>query len=249
VIQVQSPWVSVQRGNESSSADYGRLLIHSEGMPAFMLRLRLEDGVIKFDNGFNSQPQTVTRYSGKRWEQVGSDLLCGIADVFQDVGIVVTGESASRSGGTVKVSTLTPNRRAKGLFLTQDWVPIDDPDRRHRAIYSLSDLYGEVYVPSCRETVEDVMSWTMWALKGESGYRSTVFPGNRKFRERLDSQSWEIHNGDLSRLVTTRCLERALFTMTMGPAAWQLFPGSIELAHLVRLADPVVARINTELTE
>jgi hypothetical protein len=37
--------------------------------------------------------------------------------------------------------------------------------------------------------------------------------------------------------------------MLSGPGAWLLFPGSLELSHLVRLADPVAARINTELTD
>jgi hypothetical protein len=214
-----------------------------------MLKLTIEGGVMKYDNGFIGDPQTVTRYAGERWEQVGSDLLCGIADVFPDVGIIVTGKSASRSNGTIKVSGLSPNRREDGIIARSDWQPIDEPDRRFRAVYSLSDSYGEVYVPSCRETVEDAMSWTLWSGKGEEGYRSTVFPGNREFRERLDSQSWEIHNGDLSDLVRTYCLERALFSMLAMPGAWWLFPASVELAHLVRLADPVVARINTELTD
>jgi hypothetical protein len=35
--------------------------------------------------------------------------------------------------------------------------------------------------------------------------------------------------------------------MISGPGAWLL--GSIELSHLLRLADPVVARINTEITD
>jgi hypothetical protein len=48
-----------------------------------MLRLALIDDSLRYVNGFNAKPWVVTRYLGERWEQIGPDLLCGIADVFR----------------------------------------------------------------------------------------------------------------------------------------------------------------------
>jgi hypothetical protein len=129
------------------------------------------------------------------------------------------------------------------------WAPIDLPDKRHKSVYSFSEAHGELYIPVCREAVEDVSEWTLFALQGEQGYRSIAFPENQQFQQRLRSRVWNVGDGDLSALVNEHCVNRALFQIEWGPGSWTLWPGSVDLSHLLRLADPVVARINTELTE
>jgi hypothetical protein len=212
-----------------------------------MLRLELHDGHLKYVNGFNASPWSVTRYHGEHWAQIASDLLCGVADVLQDVGIVTVGRSTCRSRGSVKYCAIAGSDNE---VLTQKrWVPIDAADRAHKSVYSLSEEHGELYVPNSREAVEEVSDWIMFVPDQEEGYKSIAFPDYNDFRKRLDGKSWNVRNGDLARFVNENCVERAYFYMLIGPSPWLLFPGSIELNQLVRLADPVAARINTELTD
>lgn len=212
-----------------------------------MLMLTLKDDRIIYVNGFNADPWTVTRYHGEHWEQVGSDLLCGVADVFQDVGIVATGISSSMPS-LEAVKTVSIRGNSMRIPVGERWAKIDAP-KANRAVYSFSDEHGWIFVPHSREAVEDVISWTMWALKEEQGFRSTAFLGYREFRQRLDFQPWEVQNGDLAAFVNDYCIERALFQMIASVGAWSFIPGSIRLTHLLRLADTVVARVNTELTD
>jgi hypothetical protein len=212
-----------------------------------MLRFDVHEGHLQYANGYNAEPMSVTRYFGERWEQVASDILCGIADVFQDVGLVTIGRSTSRSRRSVKCYSLTPDENER-LELDR-WVPIDAGERVHKAVYSLSEEYGELYVPDCREAVEQIAEWVMFAPVNEEGYRSIAFPGYRDFRKRLDGESWNVHNGDLAAFANEMCVEKAYFQMLWGPGVGWHFPGSIELTHLIRLMDPVVARINTTLSE
>lgn len=212
-----------------------------------MLLLTVEDGWLRYDNGFNAAPLTVTRYYGERWEQVGSDLLCGIADVFQDVGIVATGRSDSITSETLSVVSTDGNSR---LRPTGDrWVPIDTADKKGKAIYAFTPEQSDwLFVPNCREAVEELMSWIMFRPTGE-GFRASAFLGYSTFRQQLESDNWRGQAVALATLVRERCLDKALFYTESGPGTWFVYPGAIELAHLLRLAEPVVARINTELTD
>lgn len=212
-----------------------------------MLKLRLEQDFLKYENGWNASPSSVTRYHGERWVQVASDLMCGVADVLQDVGIVTIGRSTCREVGSVKYCSLAEN--GQGALRHKRWVPIDVADRSHKSVYSLSEEHGELYVANSREAVEDVAEWTMFAPGGEEGYRSIAFPAYKSFRKHLDQETWNVNDGDLASFVTDSCVRAAYFHMISGPGTWLLFPGSIELGHLIRLADPVVARINTALTD
>jgi hypothetical protein len=216
-----------------------------------MLMLTLKDDRITYTNGFNATPFTVTRYHGEHWEQVGSDLLCGVADVFQDVGVVATGKSSSMPS-LEAVKSVSIRGNSMRIPAGERWTKIDAPEA-NRAVYSFSDEHGWIFVPHSREGVEDLISWTMWAtmwaVKEEQGFRSTAFLGYREFRQRLDFQPWEVHNGDLAAFVNEYCIERALFQMIATPGAWSFIPGSIGLSHLLRLADTVVGRVNTELTD
>jgi hypothetical protein len=83
---------------------------------------------------------------------------------------------------------------------------------------------------------------------GKRTFPATAFTGYREFRSLLLSTTWNFGSGALEELIKAS-IDRALFQMTWGPGAWRLFPGSIPLSSLIRLADPVVARINTELTD
>ena len=143
-----------------------------------MLRLSLHDDCLEYKNGFNAAPWSVTRYHGERWEQVGPDLLCGIADVFPDVGIITIGRSSARALGSPKYCNI-----AEGAPIREpeEWVPIDTADVSYKSVYSFSEEHGELYVPNCREAVEDVAAWTIFTPAEEEGYRSAAFLGHRHF--------------------------------------------------------------------
>lgn len=206
-----------------------------------MLRLTVEDGHLEYVNGFNGDPQTVTRYGGERWEQVSSDLLCGVADTFQDVAIIFTGRSASQLQNRV-------NQTNRGKAVEREdtlggWLPLN-ASNRHKSIYSVSEQQEWLFVPHSREAVEDVISWIFW----EENFRATAFNGYRDFRSLLLSTTWSVGSDALEKVIKA-CVDGALFQVAWGPGAWHMFPGSIHLSSLIRLADPVVARINMELTD
>ena len=151
-----------------------------------------------------------------------------------------------RENGSVKYCSIAEHTNGRTPVR---WVPIDAADREYKSVYSLSEEHGELYIPYCREAVEDIAAWEIFAPAAEEGYRSVAFLGNRAFRQHLATQAWNVRNGDLAAFVNESCVNRALFQMVWSPGTWILFPGSIELSQLVRLADPVAARINTELTD
>jgi len=168
---------------------------------------------------------------------MASDLFCGIADVVQDVGVVTIGKP------------LDANERLIASAPDGRWIGITGKERRFKAIWSFSDERGWLFVPYSREAVEDVMSWGMpYVRNGEptEGARATAFSGNRMFRETLDSENWEERDADLHNFIKEFCLECALFEMTWSWGSWRLYPGRMDVNHLFKLADPVVARINTE---
>lgn len=202
-----------------------------------MIKWNLADEFIECKSGYGSA-SSVTRYDGEHWSLVASDLLCGVADVFQDVGIVVTGAAKA-----------APLEYAKAAPASR-WVSIDASDKRFKSVWSHSERSGWLFVPNCREAVEDAMAWTMWAdIKAEDAARSTAFLGYHAFRETLESKEWDVDNGDLANLISERCIQRSLFHFKWAPALWRLFPGRIEREHLLRLTDPVVSRIDTENSE
>jgi hypothetical protein len=127
-----------------------------------MLKLTLGEDFLKYENGFNASPWSVTRYHGEHWAQVGSDLLCGVADVLQDVGIITIGKSTCRERGSVKYCPIAGSEPE--TLTHKRWVPIDVADRSHKSVYSLSEEH-ELYVANSREAVEDVAEWTMFTLR------------------------------------------------------------------------------------
>jgi hypothetical protein len=94
-----------------------------------------------------------------------------------------------------------------------------------------------------------MISWIMWAESGEPGFFVTAFNGYSAFRERLKSSEWSGKDGNLEAFLREYSIEKALFRMRAGPGGWSLFPGSVELGNLIRLAEPIVAKINTQLTD
>jgi hypothetical protein len=202
-----------------------------------MIFFKLSDEFIECESGYGAEG-SVTRYHGEHWSLVASDLLCGVADVFQDVGIVVTGAAKAAPLEGVKAAD------------AYRWVSIDASDKRFKSVWSYSASLGWLFVPNCREAVEDAMEWTVWAdIDSEDAPRSTVFLGYRAFRDALESRVWSVENGDLTDLIDRLCIQRSLFHFKYEPALWRLFPGIIERNHLLRLADPVVSRINAENSE
>lgn len=210
-----------------------------------MLRAELKDGEIFCENGFNASPWTVTRYGGEQWERVGAALLCGVADVFPDVGIVTTG-SSSIDLEAIPLAAIVDGAASEPR--DDGWVPIS-PGHAWKSVFASIENRWRLFVPNCRESVEQVMSWTMWSESPDLAFRSTAFSGYKRFRQELGSVDWAAQGSDLQGFIRERCLEKALFQMGAGPGAWSLIPGSLELSHLFRLAEPVMTRINTELTD
>jgi hypothetical protein len=91
------------------------------------------------------------------------------------------------------------------------WAAIDAVDKAYKSMYSLSEARGELYLPNCREAVEVVAAWTLFARANEEGYRSFAFPGDKGVRERLALRAWNVHNGDLASFVRDRGVRGALF--------------------------------------
>jgi hypothetical protein len=181
-----------------------------------------------------------TRYSGEHWDRTASDLFCGIADSIQDVGLVFIGQPWDASE---KMVTTADECR---------WAPLITKERRNKSVWHLSRERGWLFVASSREAVEDVMTWTMlYSRDGKvtDGSRAIAFPGNGAFRNAFDSGDWDQRETDLWAFIKERCLDSALFEMMWTWGTWTLYPGSIGLDHLLKLADPVVARINTENTD
>jgi hypothetical protein len=199
-----------------------------------MIFLKLTDDYIECESGYGSA-LAVTRYFGEHWDRVASDLLCGVADVFQDVGIVIT----------QKIGAALLERFKK----EERWTPIGPSSNVGESLWSFSEEHGWLFVPSCREAVEFVSSRTWGAHTEAEAAIFTVFQGYRAFRDLLISKTWNVQDGDLQRSVKVRCIDRSLFHMKWGPCIWQFFPDSIELLHLLRLVDPVVARVNTAYSE
>jgi len=117
----------------------------------------------------------------------------------------------------------------------------------------MSPVFGWFFVPSCREAVEDVMSWTTPAplpvgTRRPPGSLSVAFSGLHGFRNRLDSERWREYDAELHGIVEER-VQDALFTMKWVPTAWSLYPGKIGARHLLKLIDPVVSRINSDSSE
>lgn len=198
-----------------------------------MLELNFSEKQITYKSGV-SVNQGPTRYDGEHWSLIASDLLCGMADVFEDVGIVQVGEPWVTSIASIREGS--PGR----------WADVTSAGLRGKSVYGLSEDHGWLFVPNCREAVEDVMSWTSPYFRNGVPTQplSIAFPGLRHLRERIDSRSWPAYDDDLHDMVETSCLKKALFTMSWGPTVWTLFPASIGVRQLLKLADPVVSRIN-----
>lgn len=202
-----------------------------------MIFFALKDDCIQCKSGYGSA-WGVTRYSGEHWDRVAAELICGVADVFQDVGIIVTGNPWDAQLSSLKDAD------------SSRWRCIDASDRQHESVWAFSENRGWTLVPDDRESVEDAMTWTMWGKADDlTSPRTTAFPDYSQFRHELDSRTWDVNNGDLDEFVRHSCLERSLFHMTWGPCSWRLYPGSIEMTHLLRLAMPVVTRINAVFGE
>jgi len=181
-----------------------------------------------------------TRYGGEYWDRIASDLLCGVADVFPDVGILHIGEPGEPSWQRVKSGGTR-------------WAEITDHPLQGKSVWGASPVFGWFLVPNCREAVEEVMSWTMPAplpvgTSRPPGSCSVAFSGLHWFRNRLDSERWGGYDEKLHGIVQ-ECAQHALFTMRWAPTAWSLYPGKIIARQLLRLIDPVVSRINSVTSE
>jgi hypothetical protein len=79
-----------------------------------------------------------------------------VADAFQDVAIIFTGQSPS----PLQKSVDQPNRA--GVLEREGtiggWLPLN-ADNALRAIYSVSGQQEWLFVPNSREAVEEVVSW------------------------------------------------------------------------------------------
>lgn len=142
-----------------------------------MLRAELKDGEIFCENGFNASPWTVTRYGGEQWERVGAALLCGVADVFPDVGIVTTG-SSSIDLEAIPLAAIVDGAASEPR--DDGWVPIS-PGHAWKSVFASIENRWRLFVPNCRESVEQVMSWTMWSESPDLAFVPRHFQGISAF--------------------------------------------------------------------
>lgn len=201
-----------------------------------MLGVKFSEQRLTYYSSVSVEPGP-TRYDSEFWARMASDLICGVADCFQDVGIVVVGEPWITNERSLTIS----ERR---------WANISSFERRTKSVWCFSDVYGWLFVPSCREAVEDVMSWTMPYAR-DGGFTeplSAAFLGLHHFRSILDEATHE-YDEVLHALVDEHCITPALFTMKWAPASWSLYPGQLGTRHLLKLADPVASRINAVTSE
>lgn len=204
-----------------------------------LLTLKVEDGFVRYVSG-PSLCSGPTRYDGEYWDRIASDLLCGVADVFQDVGIVIIG----------KTSDANPN--VLGDARHQGWVNIADARGTHKSIWSLSEANGLILVPSNRESVEEAMCWTTPYLRKDGPSESALsigFPHRREFRNELASRTWDEGSPELKAFMNENCASKALFSMRWGQTVWTLYPGTTTTEQLMKLADPVVSRINSVISD
>ena len=209
-----------------------------------MLLVSEERDRVHIENGYGPGILTVTRFRGERWPQVGADLLCGVADVFPDVGIITVGKSSSFS----EVQLHSPPRIDGIEHAT--WLQIQEADTTSTPVYAWSDELGWVFVPSCRENVIELIEWTMWHPGDEEGgFRTVAFSGSSDFRRALGSENWNGRSASLTRLIEERCLSNRLFEFGSGWGEWNVFAGALDLDHLFRLTNAVAARISTSLSD
>jgi hypothetical protein len=206
---------------------------------AVLLTLRVEEGFVRYVDGpsLSSGP---TRYAGEYWDRIASDLLCGVADVFQDVGIVILGKTSDANSDVLAAAG---DRR---------WVNIADARGTHKSIWSLSEANGLILVPSNRESVEEAMGWTTPYMRKDGPSESALsvaFPHRREFRDELASRTWDEGSPELKTFMAANCTSKPLFSMRWGQTVWTLYPGTITVGHLVKLADPVVSRINCVISD
>lgn len=204
-----------------------------------MLHLDFGDNRVRYDSGIGIR-QSVTRYAGEYWDRTASDLLCGVADAFQDVGIILTAEGNDADANRVK--NADPKR----------WTAAFSGESQAKSIWHRSENRGWLFVPWSREAVEDVTAWTMPYLRGETitkGSRATAFSGHADFRCQLSEVACGHRDDELWNLIERYCEARQLFSMTWGWTFWELHAGTICADQLLKLADPVVARINAVNTD
>lgn len=188
-----------------------------------MLSLSYGSGCITYTSGI-AVPASFTRYSNQHWDRTASDLLCGIADVYEDVGLIAIGDEWDVD--LARVLAASPEL----------WSKLTSQNQRARSRWEVSKDFGWLFVPGSREAVEDVMSWSVPYLRNGAvtlGLRSIVFPKNRDFRDALNSTQWSSYTRVLRDFLTERCIEPALFEMRWNWDTWSLYSRSVSVGQIV----------------
>ena len=204
-----------------------------------MLHLSYGTDCITYTSGI-AVPASFTRYSNHHWDRTAADLLCGVADVYEDVGLIAIGDEWDADLDQVMAAS------------SESWSRLSTRERRVRSLWERSKDFGWLFVPGDREAVEDMMSWSVPYLRNGAvtlGLRSIVFPKSREFRSALDSAQWTGYTSGLRDLLAERCVEPALFEMMWNWDTWSLYPKSVGVGQLLKLAEPVVAQIDAKQQE
>ena len=115
-----------------------------------MLNLRLTDSYIRYVSGFGVAVGP-TRYLGDHWDRTASDLLCGVADSFQNVGLVMIGKPWDADPKLIASAS------------EDMWANVTSENLLNRSIWSYSEATGLIFIPAYRESVEDVLDFPLFA--------------------------------------------------------------------------------------
>lgn len=203
-----------------------------------MLQIIADASSVKIDGTkLETNTPSVTRYRGDAWDRIASDILCGVADANAGACVVVSAAPYMVSYEH-DILTAAPDEWT-------EWPSADESISWWRKFEG-----GWLLLPRSRDAVENSMAWTMPYLNQTIG---SVVADSRSFvYDRYGDKAETVQNilarSDASlREIDNALRKAALFEFTWTYGHWTLLPIMHSLDHVIRLADPVVSRINMTL--
>jgi hypothetical protein len=203
-----------------------------------VLRFEVRNDAIAFSNVGWVEPQP-TRFMGEPWEWIAVELACGIADPFPDVGLLIVA---------------APDVREPPHLDATNWAVLPGDAGKDIRGWACSFDGKWHYIPRWREAVEEIVYYYQPLMKlNEEPFELrpsasvVAFSGYAQVAETLRSSSGQ-SQAIIDRAIQT-VLKSALFELDWNVGAWNITPRSASLDHLMKLAEPVVSRINASIIE